>query len=184
MRIDRLSLTDFTVFAQAELEFSPGLNVLIGANGTGKSHVLKVLYSLLKATSSVRPDGDDTSRYRAQLGHAILMKLSGTFRPDSERGVHGSLIRRGAIGSEIQIKSEFGTMAVQLKEEAAVTNIPRRTPPAMGPVVFIPTNEVLSIYDGFIAAYDRRELSFDETYYDLCVALSGKPLKAITTPGF
>jgi len=182
MKIKQLLLKDFTAFAQTELEFSPGLNVLIGANGTGKSHVLKVLYSLLKAMSSVRPDADATSRYRAQLGHAILMKLSGTFRPDSERGVHGSLIRRGASRSEIQIESEFGTMAVQLKEAAAVTNIPRRTPPAIGPVVFIPTNEVLSIYDGFIAAYERRELSFDETYRDLCVDLSATPLRSVSPP--
>ena len=33
------------------------------------------------------------------------------------------------------------------------------------------------MFDGFIAAYDERELSFDETYYDLCVALSAKPLR-------
>jgi len=32
------------------------------------------------------------------------------------------------------------------------------------------------MYEGFIAAYEQRELSFDETYFDLCKALTGKPL--------
>ncbi len=33
------------------------------------------------------------------------------------------------------------------------------------------------MYEGFVAAYSDRELSFDETYYDLCVALSANPIK-------
>jgi wobble nucleotide-excising tRNase len=36
---------------------------------------------------------------------------------------------------------------------------------------------VLSIYPGFLAAYQNRELAFDETYFDLCFALSGAPLR-------
>ena len=32
---------NFTVFDHAEFTFSPGVNVLIGKNGTGKTHVLK-----------------------------------------------------------------------------------------------------------------------------------------------
>ncbi|MFN0053735.1 MAG: hypothetical protein ACKV0T_16260 [Planctomycetales bacterium] len=34
MKIQTLSLKNFTVFDRAEFEFSPGINVLIGANGT------------------------------------------------------------------------------------------------------------------------------------------------------
>lgn len=33
------------------------------------------------------------------------------------------------------------------------------------------------MYEGFIAAYQARELSFDETYYDLAVSLSAKGVK-------
>jgi hypothetical protein len=33
------------------------------------------------------------------------------------------------------------------------------------------------MYEGFAAAYDKRELSFDETYYDLCLALSATPAR-------
>lgn len=47
--LKRLHLQNFTVFADAEFEFGPGLNVLVGTNGTGKSHVLKVGYAIEKA---------------------------------------------------------------------------------------------------------------------------------------
>lgn len=47
--LKRLHLQNFTVFADADFEFGPGLNVLVGTNGTGKSHVLKVGYSIEKA---------------------------------------------------------------------------------------------------------------------------------------
>ena len=43
--------------------------------------------------------------------------------------------------------------------------------------IFLPAREVLSIYPGFIAAYKARELAFDESYFDLCVALSALPLR-------
>ena len=44
--LKRLHLKNFTVFADANFEFSPGLNVLVGTNGTGKSHVLKLGYAV------------------------------------------------------------------------------------------------------------------------------------------
>ncbi len=48
MSVTNLSLKAFSLFREAEFAFSPGLNVLIGANATGKSHVMKLLYSILK----------------------------------------------------------------------------------------------------------------------------------------
>src|ERR1044071_7566531 len=41
----RLRLRDFTVFQDTEFEVSPGINVLVGENGTGKTHLMKVLYA-------------------------------------------------------------------------------------------------------------------------------------------
>ena len=45
--------------------------------------------------------------------------------------------------------------------------------------VFIPTKEILSIFPGFTLLYRRREIEFDETYYDLCSALELPLLKNI-----
>jgi hypothetical protein len=43
--------------------------------------------------------------------------------------------------------------------------------------LFLPSRELLSMYEGFLAAYKGRELSFDETYYDACFALSATALR-------
>jgi recombinational DNA repair ATPase RecF len=45
MAIDRVEIKDFLVFkGDFAIDFSPGVNVLIGGNGTGKTSLLKVLY--------------------------------------------------------------------------------------------------------------------------------------------
>ncbi len=43
--------------------------------------------------------------------------------------------------------------------------------------LFLPPHEILAMYEGFVAAYENRELSFDETYRDACVALSAGTLR-------
>jgi hypothetical protein len=49
--------------------------------------------------------------------------------------------------------------------------------PVRTPAIFLPTREILALYEGFIAAYESRELAFDETFKDLCVHLSATPLR-------
>ena len=43
---ESLRLQNFTVFAAAEFDFVPGVNVFVGENGTGKTHVMKALYAM------------------------------------------------------------------------------------------------------------------------------------------
>ncbi len=40
-----LKLKNYTVFNESVMNFSKGINILIGENGTGKTHILKLLYS-------------------------------------------------------------------------------------------------------------------------------------------
>jgi len=47
MKIKDLSLKNFTAFEQAKFNFCDGINVLIGANGTGKTHAMKVMYAVV-----------------------------------------------------------------------------------------------------------------------------------------
>ncbi len=118
MRIDRLSLKDFTVFAQADMDFSPGLNVLIGANGTGKSHVLKVLYSFLRPLASTQTDTEIAKPVFAEESSRISDKLHGVFRlqPDSSSGWPKSslypLMRHGALRFEAEVRADFGMVSL------------------------------------------------------------------------
>jgi recombinational DNA repair ATPase RecF len=50
MQIKRLTLTNVRVFERAEFDFQPGMNLLVGINGAGKSTVLDVLRIMLSQT--------------------------------------------------------------------------------------------------------------------------------------
>ena len=43
--ITRFKASNFTVFTELDVSFSSGINIFIGKNGTGKTHLMKVLYS-------------------------------------------------------------------------------------------------------------------------------------------
>ena len=47
MQLKRLNITQFRAFEQAEFEFQPGMNLLVGINGAGKSTVLDALRIML-----------------------------------------------------------------------------------------------------------------------------------------
>jgi len=43
--LSKITFEKFTAFEKLEVLFSPGINVFIGENGTGKTHILKVAYA-------------------------------------------------------------------------------------------------------------------------------------------
>ena len=47
--LNTLKISNFTVFGDVEFGFSSGLNVIVGENGTGKTHVLKLGYLFSRA---------------------------------------------------------------------------------------------------------------------------------------
>ena len=47
MKLKRLTLTNFRIFEQATFDFQPGMNLLVGINGAGKSSVLDALRIVL-----------------------------------------------------------------------------------------------------------------------------------------
>jgi putative AbiEii toxin of type IV toxin-antitoxin system len=170
MPIERMILREFTAFTDAEFEFCPGINVLIGANSTGKTHALKAMYSLVKTFERAHRD---SIQDRERLSSLVADKFQGVFKPDAV----GRLVRRhrGRGTGEIKLtydRSEI-TTAITTLSNVTVDYSHFPTPPRS---VYLPVHEFLSVSEGFIAAYTNRETSFDETYFDLSVALTASPL--------
>ena len=46
LNITQIKLENFTVFKNAEINFDKGINIFIGENGTGKTHIMKLLFGL------------------------------------------------------------------------------------------------------------------------------------------
>jgi len=49
MTLSSVAFQNFTVFEDATFDLCPGINVLIGANATGKTHAMKAMYAMLRA---------------------------------------------------------------------------------------------------------------------------------------
>ena len=67
---------NFTCIPNGTWKFSSGINVIIGENGLGKSHVLKAVYSMLRVQAEL-PKGSKTD-----LEKAYANKLVAVFRPE------------------------------------------------------------------------------------------------------
>lgn len=170
--IRKIQVTRLLAFKELSLEFSPGITVLIGTNSTGKTHLMKLAYAMLKSLEEYRRDAKEPEGKKKPH---IQNKLIAVFRPD-DRQV-GRLVHRSvgqASGSAELTFSGNGLFRVGVTRKGRVTRRFRGTAPR---AIFIPSREVLSIYPGFIASYENRELAFDETYYDLCKALSAAQLR-------
>ena len=168
-------LEQFTAFDQrTAFVFSPGINVFIGANSTGKTHALKVLYTMLKICERAHRDfREDPIRNSKRLDVLAQEKFEGVFKPDKI----GRLVRhgQGRRGGQVEIRYDDKNVAVKITTLSNVNLISVALPKPV-PSVFLPAHEFLSAYRGFISAYELRETSFDETYYDLAVALNAEPL--------
>jgi predicted ATPase len=174
-KVQKLNLEQFTAFDQrTELEFSPGINVFIGANSTGKTHAMKAIYTMLKICEKAARDFDGKPNGNMKRLEVLTQdKFEGVFKPDTI----GRLVRhgRGNRFGNVEIMYEGKSAGVKITSQSNVYFSSEILPQPV-PSVFLPVHEFLSAYKGFIAAYESRETAFDETYYDLAVALNASPL--------
>ena len=67
MRVDHLWLTDFRNYTSAELEPAPGLTVVVGSNGEGKTNLLEAIAYLATLSSFRRAPGEALVRSGASV---------------------------------------------------------------------------------------------------------------------
>jgi energy-coupling factor transporter ATP-binding protein EcfA2 len=176
--LKQLDLKNFTVFGNDRLAFSSGVNVIIGENGTGKSHLLKIGYVAAQVAYSI---GRSQRQTKDEMGRQLADKLVTVFRPEHL----GRLVSRKPGRNRCDVAVSLAaqdrgckfafSFATNSKRDVRLDSVPSTFPDA-GPI-FIPTREMLSVFPGFAAAYRQRELEFDETYYDLALALEDRPLR-------
>lgn len=183
MPATQLSLDRFGPFGTTKFDLTPGVNVILGANSTGKTFAMKALYALLKGLGPEASPG-------APPRELVREKLSGVFLPDD--GDIRRLVSRIHGKSTGRLRVEFDdrdpirvTISTAARQAIASLDFPRTTadnseparPKLNTPALFLPSREVLAMYEGFVAAYQQRELAFDETYFDTAVALSAAALR-------
>ena len=174
-----LSVNNFTVFSKAKFDFCRGINVIVGENGLGKSHVLKLGYVSAWISHTIGQNPSEAGNKQA-LQRKIAEKLTSVFRPDSL----GRLASRGPGRTRAEVKVSFYgddkarmdySFATSSKSEVNLSQAPHSGITA--PAIFFPTKEVISMFPRFASLYRDYHIEIDETYYDLCLALDRPLLK-------
>ncbi|MDE0332022.1 MAG: AAA family ATPase [Nitrospinae bacterium] len=177
--IKSLEIRNFTAFSEARLCFAEGLNVIVGENGTGKTHLLKLPYAVMAVSAEERRrHGDDRQPTKTFLQTRVAEKIVNVFRPEESR--LGRLVRRqqGRNRCEVQVnfrrrETSIGfNFAPQSKSEVVMDSLPSKWVDSMP--VFLPPRELLTIYPGFISLYETYNVEFEETWRDTCLLL-GSP---------
>ena len=162
MALTRIELKRFTAFAELTLHFSPGINVLVGANGTGKTHIMKACYAACDITKT---------------DESFPEKLFRVFLPSY--GVLGRLVKRqvgrskGSVSIATDDRRLTASFSTLVRQPQSATVVGARSWASQDiESVYIPVKEMLSNAPGFRSLYSQREIHFEEIYADIVARAS------------
>ena len=157
MTIEAVKLERFTAFKSLDFRPSPGVNVLVGANGTGKTHLMKVAYAACAVS-------------KTRVGFAE--KLVRVFMPTGDN--IGRLVNRDDANTNCKIcvsrpERQLCTSFTNLTAKAASAQDKDDSRWTESPVesVYIPVKEMLANAPGFRSLYSQRNIHFEEIYADI-----------------
>lgn len=176
MKINGLKMKNFMLFDEADINWSSNINVICGENSTGKTTLLKLMYSVLKPLSKGK-----TEQLTKEVEEKVIVeKMQGVFRPDDMK--IGRLVSRkqGSNRTDFLIDMEkkqsvsvgFGNR----QENHADIAVDVANPIKKFETIYIPTKEMISTTEHFASLYEEYHIDFEEMYYDLAKLLD-KPLK-------
>ena len=159
--ITKLQFEQFTAFRKLELQFSPGVNILVGVNGTGKTHVLKALYTVTAALNE---------------GKRVSDKIVDVFLPRDKN--IGRLVQRVNKSSTAVIRIWKKPLKNGEKDKLLRLHFSNHTTDTLkwrngwkdekiGRAIYIPVKEMLANAPGFLALYEKYALHFEEVYADI-----------------
>ena len=173
-RIQSLHLKNYGKLPEFHCKKFTGLNLIIGENATGKTFLLKSLYSAVRAMEDYKR-GDDIR----PMVDILSDKLRWTFQADKL----GDLVTRSAAeGLTFKMQSDQQDMALEYQfSQSAASKVGTAVAPAAqkpGNSIFLPAKEVLSLFPIILKSREvDRSFGFDDTYYDLVKALQIAPSK-------
>ena len=159
--LTHIRLERFTAFEHLDLDLNAGINVFMGANGTGKTHLLKVAYAACECTR-MKPDSMTEVSVHEKLVQIFLPSRGRYWTAD--KASKGRPVRqhrgapRGPQGSAYRYSTTVQRFASL--DDVGWSN-------SIIASVFIPAKEMLSHAPGFRSLYAYREIQFEEIYADI-----------------
>lgn len=156
--LEKIKFEKFTAFESLEIPLSTGINIFIGANGTGKTHILKAIYAACEVTQSQKSLADKTNR---------------VFLPSGKQ--MDRLIKRGNLSGYFEVTRRIAALQKSLTIRLSVTKPETATlsgaykqwlEHSLGSV-YIPVKDMMANAPGFRSLYNLRNIHFEEVYADI-----------------
>tara|TARA_B100000780_G_C21107039_1_gene447104 strand:+ start:440 stop:1543 length:1104 start_codon:yes stop_codon:yes gene_type:complete len=149
MHLKHLSLINFKNHAEAELDFTPGINCLVGDNGMGKTNVLDAIYYLSFCKSYFNPIDSQNIKHEE-----AFMVAQGVFEiNDKVETIHLGL-KRGQKKSFKRNKKEYEKLADHIGLIPLVMVTPSDTE-----LIHAGSEIRRKFMDGVISQFDRHYLN-------------------------
>ena len=176
MHIKSMELKNFTVFDNFQLEVSPGINIFVGENGTGKTHLLKALYAACELSKNENANYDLLQCFRENQQDANLLRdknieqltISITADEVNHKQVRGSEL----ITPALEDLKRFNPNATPINSSSYHLEIPYNKKFS---AVYIPVKDMLTHSVRFLAmAIKYSDFPFDKTLTDIIVKAQRK----------
>ena len=164
--IKNITITSFGPIRNAECDGLGQINLFIGHNGSGKTFLLKALYSALKTVEAYKRGKEQRTEKEI-----LSDKLYWMFQSPAL----GELVTKGDNALQFSMKSDknerfsysFGPSTIK-----NVTTVTNTFEPKSDNTIFLPAKEILSLRDVILEARENfTSFGFDDAYYDLAKAL-------------
>ncbi len=168
-KLQKISILNLTKFKDISIDFSNGINVLIGENGTGKTHLLKVIYSFLKSSEKY-----------SDFGHDLHKKLNNVFQAN---GIENLITQNQENEANVSffIQNNSFSFSIFTKEDPAISKNERSYKKLSYTnnieqlknykPLFIPPHEIITTYVELLDWLERFEHHFEELYLDLAKSM-------------
>lgn len=161
MKIDKITIKNFTVFENIDVNFSQGINIIIGENGSGKTHILKLIYGMCQ-------NSDDNSSTKIAQEYfktksQNLIRETNLCKNELIRGTHSQITFTNNSEISYLFSNDYDNEIFDEPLEVIGTSKANIVPNS----IFIPAKEMLSHSKGFLALNNKYDMPFDKTYIDI-----------------
>lgn len=170
--INQIKLDNFGPLSGINWQALGKINLIIGGNGSGKTFLLKAIYSSLRTLEEYKRGNEQRS-----ASDILIDKLYWTFQAEKI----GDLVSKGAdapLSSALTIDNKDFAYSFGSATSKQISSLENHVPPRASHSVFLPAKEVLSLHQIILKSREQDKVfGFDDTYFDLAKALRISPSK-------
>jgi AAA15 family ATPase/GTPase len=168
--INKVELENFGPLNHVKWPNLGRINLIIGGNDSGKTFLLKAMYSAIRVLEEYKRGENQRSS-----SDILAEKLYWTYQPDKI----GDLVSKGSCGNlvfKMEVDQNGFCYSFGKDTTKQISSLENHVLPRTSNSVFLPAKEVLSLLNIIIQSREQdKAFGFDDTYLDLARALRQSP---------